>query len=170
MKPRKGALPIVLSRLAFPLAALVFAGAFYANVRNAGPAERLFPILLITAMAVAVAVVVLRELRTAVQLWRLDDARAVEALDAHGLREVAWTRPALVALAALIFYLAIDRVGLLATAFVVYLVVAAALIEERSSIASWVRAVVGAVVTAVVLDLAFRKWLGLPLPLGLLGF
>ena len=170
MRRLAGALSVVLVRLAFPLAALLFAAFFYASVRHAGPAERLFPVLLITAMALSVAVVVLRELLTAARHWRGDDARAVEVLDADGLRAVAWTRPVLVALAALIYYLAIDRLGLLTTAFVVYLVAAAALIEDRSRIASWVRALVGAVVTAVVLDLAFRKWLGLPLPTGLLGF
>ena len=161
-------LVISLVRVLLPVGGISFSIAFYLAVSDMGRSERIFPILLIISLVLISLVVILGEFRALRAVWGESDA--TDRLDVDGLRSSGWHRSLLIAFGCVVYYVVINRFGLLFTAFLVYVTCAATVNPDKFSWKSWIRCLVGAAVAAVVLDTVFRGWLGLPLPASALGW
>jgi hypothetical protein len=158
------ALQVLLVRILLPVGTIVFALFFYRGIEDMGRSEKLFPIVLIAGISLIAILVIVREAHAFFVVGREDKPGAARQLDIDGLRTLGWRRSTLVAGACLLYVVAIDRLGLLVTAFLVYMTCAATLIPDRSGHRDWIFSLVGAVAVAILFDLVFRVWLGLHLP------
>lgn len=158
------AVPVILVRILLPVTMLVFGLFFYRGVENMSRSETLFPIVLIAGISLVSVLVIVREVHAFVVVWRDGKPGAVRRLDSDGLRTLGWWRSTLIAGACVLYVVAIDQLGLLVTAFLVYMTCTAALISSKSARRDWIVSLVAAVIVAIVFDGVFRGWLGLRLP------
>jgi hypothetical protein len=159
-----GALQILLVRILLPVSTIIFALFFYRGVEDMGRSEKLFPIVLIAGISLIALLVIVREVHAFLAVRREGKPGVARQLDIDGLRTLGWQRSTLIAGACLLYVVALDRLGLLVTAFLVYLTCAGTLIPDKSVHRDWILSLAGAVAVAVLFDVVFRVWLGLHLP------